>query len=558
MILSTLVLCCFLVFVEARSLPFLKLPYGTWQASSFDEVAKVYTFKNIRYGAPPIGNRRFAKPEPPEAVSGIQDGSKGAACMQLHTSGTDINTRDEPVIPDYSKIIQASLSKKVYSEDCLFLDLYMPEESLKSDNKLPVMVFVHGGGYTTGSKDMLDVVGLYDGTGLVKQSKGRVIVVTLNYRLGVFGWLGGTTAELAGATNLGLMDQRLAFEWVQKYIHLVGGDRNNVTAFGESAGGGSLMHHLTLGGGTIPPLFNRVQIYSAGLAYNFDRKGKLEDAFQKFSAVAGCQGKGFSCLRAASPQRLILGQIAVAGLSFTIAKPQFGPVPDGNLVKNAASLDLAAGRYWKQLDSVLVAHAIDDAGLFVDPTIKTDAAFLKLLLDAFGYVDIVASLAAEYPAEDYSSPLARQQDVLKDAVFACNYRWVTNAFPRNSYNMQFSGGSSGSHGQVLPGVFYNPTLTVKANGTNFPVADYFGNQDIFNSLQSYIVSHAISGSPNTYRNAPSTISWPKVSGATSENLGNVLNVTNNGFHLITDRQGTSSRCDFWLAIHSELANKANL
>ncbi|QKD52034.2 Alpha/Beta hydrolase protein [Fusarium oxysporum Fo47] len=507
MILSTLVLCCFLVFVEARSLPFLKLPYGTWQASSFDEVAKVYTFKNIRYGAPPTGNRRFAKPEPPEAVSGIQDGSKGAAY-------------------------------------CLFLDLYMPEESLKSDNKLPVMVFVHGGGYTTGSKDMLDVVGLYDGTGLVNQSKGRVVVVTLNYRLGVFGWLGGTTAERAGATNLGLMDQRLAFEWVQKYIHLVGGDRNNVTAFGESAGGGSLMHHLTLGGGTISPLFNRVQIYSAGLAYNFDRKGKLEDAFQKFSAVAGCQGKGFSCLRAASPQRLILGQIAVAGLSFTIAKPQFGPVPDGNLVKNAASLDFAAGRYWKQLNSVLVAHAIDDAGLFVDPTIKTDAAFLKLLLDAFGYVDIVASLAAEYPAEDYSSPLARQQDVLKDAVFACNYRWVTNAFPRNSYNMQFSGGSSGSHGQVLPGVFYNPTLTVEANGTNFPVAEYFGNQDIFNSLQSYIVSHAISGSPNTYRNAPSTISWPRVSGATSENLGNVLNVTNNGFQLITDRQGASSRCDF--------------
>ncbi|ENH73637.1 Liver carboxylesterase [Fusarium oxysporum f. sp. cubense race 1] len=116
MILSTLVLCCFLVFVEARSLPFLKLPYGTWQASSFDEVAKVYTFKNVRYGAPPIGNRRFAKPEPPEAVSGIQDGSKGAACIQLHTSGTDINTRDESVIPDYSKIIQASLSKKVYSE----------------------------------------------------------------------------------------------------------------------------------------------------------------------------------------------------------------------------------------------------------------------------------------------------------------------------------------------------------------------------------------------------------------------------------------------------------
>ncbi|KAF5584440.1 hypothetical protein FPCIR_8669 [Fusarium pseudocircinatum] len=487
-----------LASLEARSLPFLELPYGTWQASRFDEVAKVYTFKNVRYAAPPIGNRRFAKPEPPEV------------------------------------------------------------EALKSGQKLPVMVFVHGGGYTTGSKDMLGVVGLYDGTGLVKQSKGRAIVIAINYRLGVFGWLGGTTAELAGATNLGLLDQRLAFEWIQNYIGLVGGDRNNVTAFGESAGGGSLMHHLTLGGGTIPPLFNRLQVYSAGLAYNFDRKGKLEEAFQKVSTVAGCQGKGFSCLRSASPQKLILGQLAVAGLSFNIAKPQFGPVPDGKLFHNAASLDLAAGRYWKQLDSVLVAHAIDDAGLFVDQTVKTDTDFLKLLLGAFDYVDIVASITAEYPAKDYSSPLARQADVLKDAVFACNYRWVTNAFPKNSYNMQFSGGSSGSHGQVLPGVFYNPTLTVEANGTKFPVDDYFGNQGIFNSLQSYIVSHAISGSPNTYRNASGTIAWPKVSGFRYENLGSVLNVTNNGFESITDKQGTSSRCDFWLAIHSQLAMKANL
>lgn len=170
--------------------------------------------------------------------------------------------------------------------------------------------------------------------------------------MGVFGWLGGASAELAGATNLGLLDQRLALEWIQQYIHLVGGDRENVSALGESAGGGSLLHHLVLNGGTTRPLFNRAQIYSAGLAYSFDRNGKLEDAFQKFSKVAGCQGKGFSCLRAASPQSLLLGQVAVSGLSFTIQKPQFGPVPDGNLIKNAASLEIAQGKLcWKHLST---------------------------------------------------------------------------------------------------------------------------------------------------------------------------------------------------------------
>ncbi|KAJ4172972.1 hypothetical protein NW754_003178 [Fusarium falciforme] len=547
MLLLTLITLLSLALAEASNdLPLLKLPYGTWRAAKYDDVAKVYVFKNVRYGASPTGSRRFASPEPPEPVLGIQNGSIGAACMQFHTSGNDkgapLVKREQSSQVDVNQVIQESQSRKVYSEDCLFLDLYVPEEALKAEKKqkLPVVVFVHGGAYTSGSKDVLDVIGLYDGTGLVHQSKGRMIVATINYRLGVFGWLGGTSAERAGATNLGLLDQRLAFEWVQRYIHLVGGDRQQVSAWGESAGGGSLMHHLVLKGGTVAPLFKRAQIYSAGLAYSFDRKGKLEEMFQKVSALAGCLGGHFSCLRTVSPQDLVRAQVLVTGLSFTIQRPQFGPVPDGNLIRQVASLELAQ----------------DDAGLFVDKSINTDAGFVKLLLGAYGRLDAVASIAARYPAKDFSSPVARQAELLKDAVFACNYRWITDAFPGKSFNMQFSGGSSGSHGQVLSAVFYNPTLTIKANGTTFPVSDYFGNRDVFNSFQSYAVSHAIYGSPNTARNLSGTILWPKVSGVQSEILGNVLNMTNGGFQLISEKQGLKSTCDFWLSIHSNLTREA--
>ncbi|KAH6985203.1 hypothetical protein EDB80DRAFT_869205 [Ilyonectria destructans] len=133
---------------------------------------------------------------------------------------------------------------------------------------------------------------------------------------------------------------------------------------------------------------------------------------------------------------------------------------------------------------------------------------MPFLLDAFVHLDVVASIAAKYPLKNYSYPVARQAEVLKDVVFACNYRWITNAFPDRSFNMQFSGGSGGLHGQVLPAVFYNPTLAIDANGTTLSVTDYFGNKNVFNSFQSYVVSHALSAlSPGPRLRAPDRRCW---------------------------------------------------
>ena len=99
--------------------------------------------------------------------------------------------------------------------------------------------WIYGGGYTTGSKD-------YNPAGLIERGEDGVIYVSLNYRLGAFGWLAGPTFQSNGTANAGLYDQRLALEWVQQYIHLFGGDPNRVTVFGESAGGGSIMHQITV------------------------------------------------------------------------------------------------------------------------------------------------------------------------------------------------------------------------------------------------------------------------------------------------------------------------
>jgi carboxylesterase type B len=98
---------------------------------------------------------------------------------------------------------------------------------------------------------------LSEGAGLIRTSQGSIIHVAGNYRLGAYGFLNGVTAEKEGLPNTGFYDQRAVFEWVQKYIKLVGGNPDDVSAWGESAGGSSIMHHLAAENGKLDPLFRK-------------------------------------------------------------------------------------------------------------------------------------------------------------------------------------------------------------------------------------------------------------------------------------------------------------
>ena len=110
-----------------------------------------------------------------------------------------------------------------------------------------------GGAYLFGSKDSLPDI-FYDGGGVVDESGGNIIYVAGNYRLGAYGWLAGTTVEQQGTPNAGLHDQQAVFQWVQDYADLFGGDKSQVSAWGESAGAGSIMHLLVANGGTQDPV----------------------------------------------------------------------------------------------------------------------------------------------------------------------------------------------------------------------------------------------------------------------------------------------------------------
>ena len=176
------------------------------------EVAGVVSFKGIPFAAPPVGELRWRPPAPVVPWEGVRDaGEAGAICVQGGGQGVG------------------------QSEDCLFLNVWAPAESAEP---LPVLYWIHGGGYTGGSGS----TSIYDGARLASEG---AVVVTINYRLNVFGFLAhpALSAESPhGASgNYGLLDMVAGLEWVRDNIASFGGDPGRVTIFGESAGGGAVM-----------------------------------------------------------------------------------------------------------------------------------------------------------------------------------------------------------------------------------------------------------------------------------------------------------------------------
>lgn len=176
-----------------------------------------YEFLGIPYAKPPIGNLRFQNPQPPEPWVGERD-------------ATTINEKNICYQIDMTK------GNLIGSEDCLYLNVYTPKLPDSNTDLLPVMVFIHGGGFIYGN-------------GIDKQELGpdylienNVVVVTLNYRLGVLGFLSLDIPEARG--NMGLKDQVQALKWIRTNIDKFGGDPNNVTIFGVSAGSASVEYHL--------------------------------------------------------------------------------------------------------------------------------------------------------------------------------------------------------------------------------------------------------------------------------------------------------------------------
>lgn len=232
------------------------------------------TFKGIPYAMPPVGERRWKPPSELENISStevVDCADFGSACLQ--SNGGD--------------------------EDCLFLNVFI--QNLDSSKKKPVAIFVHGGSYTTGASNQ------YDGGYNADYWRGEAILVTINYRLNVFGFLGSEelrSGDVDGSTgNYGIQDQRMAMKWVRDNIAAFGGDPEQVMIFGESAGAGSMSIHLT--NQKSWPYYNKIALESGTMSPWTMQPMKL--AQTKYNMVMEATGCGSAeCLRSMPAAQLFM------------------------------------------------------------------------------------------------------------------------------------------------------------------------------------------------------------------------------------------------------------
>ena len=335
MLLSALVTLIFLISLAAfgASSPQVKIDTGTVEGKAS---GKVISFLGIPYAAPPVGELRWKAPAPAANWNGVRSTTKfGARCMQ------------GPVYPDM--VFRDSGG----SEDCLSLNVWTPAENAKT--KLPVMVWIHGGGFMAGASSEPR----QDGGMLAKRG---VLVVSMNYRLGIFGFF--AIPELASesgkkaAGNYGLLDQVAALEWVHRNIAAFGGDPADVTIFGESAGSFSVS--ALMASPLAKGLFNKA-IGESGGAFS-DKPMPFEPLPVRSQRDAQFANSSFGVKTLKELRDLPAQTILDAALKSTGADgPRFSPDIDGYFLPEPVPAIFAQA---KQNDVPLLAGWNHDEGSF--------------------------------------------------------------------------------------------------------------------------------------------------------------------------------------------------
>jgi para-nitrobenzyl esterase len=447
----------------------------------------VISFKGIPFAAPPVGDLRWRPPQPAAQWTGVRQASEfGADCMQGRFGPAPAAAPGAP-------------AARVPSEDCLFLNVWRPADA--AARRLPVMVWIFGGGFVGGS-------GASPMTSGVEFARDGVVLVTFNYRVGRFGFFAfpALSRERPNETkgNYAYMDQIAALHWVQRNIAAFGGNPDNVTIFGESAGGVSV--HSLLASPQARGLFHKAIVESGGARDGVltarPMRGDGVDPnypvsaetiginFARSMGIDGTDDGALTSLRALSAEQVLRGAPAAAGAN---APPiETTPILDGRLVTETAESAYKARRQ-ARVPVLLGSNSADTAGNRIRAATKDE------LFARFGKWSGQARAAYD---PDGSTELATLVSRANDDYGQAEpTRFAANAFAAIGapvYLYRFSYVQSALRGQLRAGAphaseipYVFATLTARQGSTLTPE-----DQAASRMAHSYWVNFAKTGDPN--------------------------------------------------------------
>ncbi|THH05598.1 hypothetical protein EW145_g4680 [Phellinidium pouzarii] len=530
--------------LSSRLGPVVNLGYAAFAGNTTSPTGElngpVTFFGNIPYVQAPVGNLRFRAPQQlDESIvnSGnvtITDARNwGSACIQ------------QPAVVGAG------------SEDCLKLNIWKPSDAKQGDG-LPVIFYTHGGGFIYGTPHGFP---LYD---WVNQSAQKIVAVSIGYRLNLFGFLSGTEMLANGDSNAGLLDQRAALEWVHRHIESFGGDPDQITIDGQSAGGASVVMQTVAFGGSKPALFNRGIAQSIG--YGTATTEEAEAVFRNVARFVGCpttRAEALSCLRGAS-----VGAIVAA-----VNQPQPGPMapvvdgPTGILPALPGAL-ITAGNF-TTIDFV-GGHCTNDGRTFVGGTpdeFVTDADIVQRVFASHPHLTnmTIQKALAMYPApgtpgSPYATQYERASEIEQDIVFSCMDWYLATQLQKkgvqNLFTFRFNAPSPVLLSETpYEGVMHTSDLFFLFDGTNKTsnagfIFTAFNETEAPLSQESiaFWTSFISSGDPSNFRKSFSP-AWDPFSSGTrmvlTQDTTNGTSLTSSGMEVTPPSQ--IERCMFWMS-----------
>lgn len=471
-------------------------------------------YLGVPYAAPPVGNLRWKAPQAPARWQAVRDASVfGNRCAQTTVVG--------------------EFGAPSASEDCLYLNVFVPIRP-RSGKKLAVMFWIPGGGLFAGGSNEYNARGLVD--------DGNVIVVTMNYRIGLLGFFAHPEIDANdkhALVNYGLLDQQFALQWIRRNIASFGGDSGNVTIFGESAGAVSEYGHLVSPASA--GLFHKA-ILQSGLTFiaKPNLVVPLSDAVvlgERFASAMGCKDNAATCLRSLPVERIIGQQMPFLT----------GLVTGGAVVPEPLETALRAGRF----NHVPVINGTNhDEWRW--PVARTELRtgrplqpdqYRPALLDFFGTIG--SKVEAQYPLTKFKSPSEALAASQTDAYFACSAlksnESIARYMPVYGYEFNYADAPMYMPKASFP---YGAAHTVElqfifpqfrgGSGTAHELST--SEKELGTTMRRYWTNFANSGNPNS----AGLPAWPKFTRETS--LVMSMNLPKSAS---IDNFRSDHQCDFW-------------